>query len=285
MYFGRRDLRGLHDALVDHFTRTPRQPWRETHEQPLRAALVAKGAGDTYSSAYKLEHDIAQLEYIAIKSDNATLRGWISEHALRDTRVYGARSSSSAASLTCQERESEKENERERERERERYCLYFLLFPEQLWRSPSRYTRRPYVCCVGLGTAACWRGSLRSNSSSAPRASGASRAASDDRSRFIIPLVFESGRDECRGEDVRECSGKPRDLCESLERSIVTKSDWKRTVVTSRERNANLRPCRRGQASGQTTSPIWAGSTTRRSTRARSAPRGVFHAEKDKPPL
>ena len=36
-----------------------------------------------------------------------------------------------------------------------------------------------------------------------------------------IPLNFESGRDECRGEDIRECSGQPRDLCESFELSIA----------------------------------------------------------------
>ena len=43
--------------------------------------------------------------------------------------------------------------------------------------------------------------------------------------------------------DDRECSGTPRDLCESVELPIKSASDWKRTVVTSRERNANRLPC------------------------------------------
>ncbi|KAH8093624.1 hypothetical protein JL720_4771 [Aureococcus anophagefferens] len=45
---------------------------------PLREALVAKGAGNTYASAYKLDHDIEQLEYVAKR--NATVRAWLDEH-------------------------------------------------------------------------------------------------------------------------------------------------------------------------------------------------------------
>ena len=43
--------------------------------------------------------------------------------------------------------------------------------------------------------------------------------------------------------DDRECSGKPRDLCESFELSDTFQSDLKRTVDTSLKRNAN-RSCR-----------------------------------------
>ena len=61
-YFAKNDLDGLCAALRDHFSRTARQLGPLDGKLPLRDALVAKGAGAHYSSAYKLQHDVEQLQ-------------------------------------------------------------------------------------------------------------------------------------------------------------------------------------------------------------------------------
>ncbi|KAH8049609.1 hypothetical protein JL721_11645 [Aureococcus anophagefferens] len=77
-YFRTGDLDELCWALRDYFSRTSRQLGPLDGLLPLREALVAKGAGNTYASAYKLDHDIEQLEYVAKR--NATVRAWLDEH-------------------------------------------------------------------------------------------------------------------------------------------------------------------------------------------------------------
>ena len=67
-YFAKNDLDGLCAALRDHFSRTARQPGPLDGKLPLRDALVAKGAGAHYSSAYKLQHDVEQLQYVAARN-------------------------------------------------------------------------------------------------------------------------------------------------------------------------------------------------------------------------
>lgn len=65
-YFSERgDIDGLHAALVDAFSASARV--KGDREVELREILTARGAGFSYSSAYKLEHDVEQLEYIAQK--------------------------------------------------------------------------------------------------------------------------------------------------------------------------------------------------------------------------
>ena len=65
-YFSERgDVDGLHAALVDAFEASARVQGDRAVE--LREILTARGAGFTYSSAYKLEHDVEQLHYIAEK--------------------------------------------------------------------------------------------------------------------------------------------------------------------------------------------------------------------------
>ena len=77
-YFRIGDLDELCWALRDYFSRTSRQLGPLDGLLPLREALVAKGAGNTYASAYKLDHDIEQLEYVAKR--NATVKAWLDEH-------------------------------------------------------------------------------------------------------------------------------------------------------------------------------------------------------------
>ena len=79
-YFARNDLDGLCAALRDHFSRTARQPGPLDGKLPLRDALVAKGAGAHYSSAYKLQHDVEQLQYVAAR--NASVAAYLNEHAV-----------------------------------------------------------------------------------------------------------------------------------------------------------------------------------------------------------
>lgn len=74
-YFERGELEELCSALRDHFGRTARALGPVESKLPLRPALVAKGAGSTYCSAYKLDHDIEQLEYLSER--NATVRAWL----------------------------------------------------------------------------------------------------------------------------------------------------------------------------------------------------------------
>ncbi|KAJ1445343.1 hypothetical protein M885DRAFT_550246 [Pelagophyceae sp. CCMP2097] len=64
-FFANDDVPGLHHALDDFFWRTARRPGPLENALPLRPALISKGAGNTYSSAYKLDHDVEQLEYLS----------------------------------------------------------------------------------------------------------------------------------------------------------------------------------------------------------------------------
>ena len=59
----RGDVDGLHAALVAAFNASARV--RGPSEVQLREILTARGAGFTYSSSYKIEHDIEQLKFIA----------------------------------------------------------------------------------------------------------------------------------------------------------------------------------------------------------------------------
>lgn len=88
-YFAQNDLDGLCAALRDHFSRTARQLGPAEDKLPLREALVAKGAGAHYSSAYKLQHDIEQLRYVSAR--NATVAQYLAKHAVieRLERVQG----------------------------------------------------------------------------------------------------------------------------------------------------------------------------------------------------
>ena len=70
------DVAGLSARLKDHFARTARQLGPTEDKLPLREALVAKGAGSHYSSAYKLEHDLEQLECFPARNGSRRRRGW-----------------------------------------------------------------------------------------------------------------------------------------------------------------------------------------------------------------
>jgi hypothetical protein len=65
-FFANDDLDGLHWALTNVFQRSLRNPnaTRRGGEQ-LPATLVARGGGSTYTTAYKLQHDLEQALYLA----------------------------------------------------------------------------------------------------------------------------------------------------------------------------------------------------------------------------
>jgi hypothetical protein len=62
-YFFPDDLQGLHWALTNIFSRSRRNP-SSSIAPPLPDILVSRGGGDTYTSEYKLMHDIQQVEYL-----------------------------------------------------------------------------------------------------------------------------------------------------------------------------------------------------------------------------
>ena len=57
------DIDGLHKSLVAAFNASARVKGHRVVQ--LRDILTARGAGFTYSSAYKIEHDMEQLKHIA----------------------------------------------------------------------------------------------------------------------------------------------------------------------------------------------------------------------------
>ena len=57
------DIDGLHKSLVAAFNASARVQGHRVVQ--LRDILTARGAGFTYSSAYKIEHDMEQLKHIA----------------------------------------------------------------------------------------------------------------------------------------------------------------------------------------------------------------------------
>lgn len=63
-FFSTHDLDGLHWALTNIFERSSRKPRVSRTEKPLPDILVARGGGDTYTSEYKLRHDLMQAEYL-----------------------------------------------------------------------------------------------------------------------------------------------------------------------------------------------------------------------------
>ena len=62
-FFADYDLDGLHWALSNIFERSARNP--AVLEKELPQELVSRGGGQTYTSAYKLKHDLAQAKYLA----------------------------------------------------------------------------------------------------------------------------------------------------------------------------------------------------------------------------
>jgi len=73
-YFESGDLDGLHWALTNIFHRSERNPNKKAIKQSLPNQLVARGGGFTYTSQYKLFHDLEQAEYLAqhlaVQSEN-----------------------------------------------------------------------------------------------------------------------------------------------------------------------------------------------------------------------
>ena len=68
-FFANYDLDGLHWALANIFARSARNP---TSSKELPQELVARGGGVSYTSEYKLKHDLAQAQYLVnyFKSSN-----------------------------------------------------------------------------------------------------------------------------------------------------------------------------------------------------------------------
>lgn len=73
------DIDGLHWALSNVFKRSSRNPNADEIVYDLPPALVSKGGGNTYSSAYKLKMDIEQAEYLIETLDNAEKVAYIRE--------------------------------------------------------------------------------------------------------------------------------------------------------------------------------------------------------------
>ena len=64
-FFERNDLEGLHWALSSVFAASERMPQRQSAAVPLPQQLVARGGGSTYTTAYKLQMDLEQAEYLS----------------------------------------------------------------------------------------------------------------------------------------------------------------------------------------------------------------------------
>ncbi|KAL7553879.1 hypothetical protein ACHAWF_017222 [Thalassiosira exigua] len=62
-FFSTYDLEGLHWGLTNIFQRSARNP-NLVGEKQLPQALVARGGGDTYTTEYKLKHDLEQARYL-----------------------------------------------------------------------------------------------------------------------------------------------------------------------------------------------------------------------------
>mmetsp|Transcript_23895 Transcript_23895/g.59010 ORF Transcript_23895/g.59010 Transcript_23895/m.59010 type:complete len:407 (-) Transcript_23895:98-1318(-) len=75
MYSAQGDMEGLHKALLFAFKQSARVQGEDKVQ--LREILTARGAGFTYTSAYKMEHDIQQLEYIMNKTSDLEHKQWL----------------------------------------------------------------------------------------------------------------------------------------------------------------------------------------------------------------
>ncbi|KAL3939717.1 MAG: hypothetical protein SGBAC_005609 [Bacillariaceae sp.] len=64
-FFESEDLDGLHWALTNIFYRSERNPNEEAIKHKLPNQLIARGGGSTYTSQYKVLHDLEQSEYLA----------------------------------------------------------------------------------------------------------------------------------------------------------------------------------------------------------------------------
>lgn len=64
-FFERHDLEGLHYFLQNVFQRSARNPQNNPDRPPLPELLVSRGGGSTYTTAYKLQLDLEQAEYLA----------------------------------------------------------------------------------------------------------------------------------------------------------------------------------------------------------------------------
>jgi hypothetical protein len=65
-FFERRDLDGLHWALQSVFERSERNAVAEqVVHHPLPKQLIARGGGSTYTTAYKIQHDLEQADFLA----------------------------------------------------------------------------------------------------------------------------------------------------------------------------------------------------------------------------
>lgn len=64
-FFSTYDLDGLHWALTNVFHRSARNPnFLAASKKELPKTLVARGGGDTYTTEYKLKHDLEQARYL-----------------------------------------------------------------------------------------------------------------------------------------------------------------------------------------------------------------------------
>eukprot|EP00980_Cylindrotheca_fusiformis_P003573 scaffold792_cov84-Cylindrotheca_fusiformis.AAC.13 len=72
-FFEQDDMDGLHWALSNVFVRSERNPNEETRstvKQKLPTQLVARGGGSSYTTQYKVRHDLEQAEYLAKNLEN-----------------------------------------------------------------------------------------------------------------------------------------------------------------------------------------------------------------------
>ena len=74
-FFSTHDLDGLYWALTNIFQRSSRNPHITKKDKPLPDNLVARGGGDSYTSEYKLRHDLMQAEYLVkvLENDSETV--------------------------------------------------------------------------------------------------------------------------------------------------------------------------------------------------------------------
>lgn len=66
-FFENDDFEGLHWALTNIFANSERNPQLTVNTVPLPDQLVSRGGGSKYTTAYKIQHDLEQAEYLAQK--------------------------------------------------------------------------------------------------------------------------------------------------------------------------------------------------------------------------
>lgn len=69
-FFEQDDIDGLHWALSNVFFRSERNPNKESVKHKLPTQLVARGGGSTYTTQYKVLHDLEQAEHLAKSLQN-----------------------------------------------------------------------------------------------------------------------------------------------------------------------------------------------------------------------